>query len=146
MQATFDRSFSFSLCHVIFPNRKEEDPALAILKTKKAPYRLVCDEPISEEQQDNSVVAMHPDKVDAATANPLKEGEREMRDERRGREGHEGDDEGKEGNEGDEEGREGNEGDEEGIEGNEGDEEGIEGNEGDEEGIEGNEGDEGIFK
>lgn len=42
----------------------EDDLALAILKKKKAPFRLVCDEPISEEQQDNSVVALNPQKMD----------------------------------------------------------------------------------
>jgi transitional endoplasmic reticulum ATPase len=43
---------------------KEEELATAIMTKKKAPFRLLCDEPINEEQQDNSVVALHPQKMD----------------------------------------------------------------------------------
>eukprot|EP00211_Chloroparvula_japonica_P005227 CAMPEP_0119135438 /NCGR_PEP_ID=MMETSP1310-20130426/19289_1 /TAXON_ID=464262 /ORGANISM="Genus nov. species nov., Strain RCC2339" /LENGTH=827 /DNA_ID=CAMNT_0007126321 /DNA_START=150 /DNA_END=2633 /DNA_ORIENTATION=+ len=43
---------------------KNDDVALAILKQKKAPHRLVVDEPVNEDQQDNSVIALHPDKIE----------------------------------------------------------------------------------
>ena len=42
----------------------KEDISTAIMKKKKAPFRLIVDEPINEEQQDNSVVALHPDKME----------------------------------------------------------------------------------
>ena len=42
----------------------KEDVATAIMKKKKAPFRLIVDEPINEAQQDNSVVALHPDKME----------------------------------------------------------------------------------
>ena len=42
----------------------KEDVSTAIMKKKKAPFRLMVDEPINEAQQDNSVVALHPDKME----------------------------------------------------------------------------------
>mmetsp|Transcript_13934 Transcript_13934/g.19225 ORF Transcript_13934/g.19225 Transcript_13934/m.19225 type:complete len:163 (-) Transcript_13934:329-817(-) len=44
--------------------KKDDELALAILKKKKAPFRLLVDEPVNDEQQDNSVVALHPDKME----------------------------------------------------------------------------------